>query len=271
MKHTTVQNNFVRPVITPDDYVFGKVGGEPLRDNGDWRNYLTGDEDQKKHGVETSACATYNTIHPIAILQEETYDLKDQDYAERFISMLSGTTRQGNSPNKVAQAIRDYGLIPQSMLPFNETIDTWEKFNSYFGGDESLCLKAGIQWKKKWDFNYEWVWTGDLSVENKHARLKEALKYSPVGVSVNAWYEDNGVYVKPNGSQDNHWTVLVAFEDGYPIVWDTYAPYIKKLSKDYDFEWAMRYAVKKKPEVARRSFIQFIKDICFSVINLLRF
>lgn len=249
MKNELVAPNFIPPVTT-GDFVFGsgELKGTILRENGDWRDYLVPDEQQSRGAIETSACATFHTIRPIAILQEEVYSLLNENYSERFISQLSGTTKVGNSPNKVAQAIRDFGLIADSLLPFSEDITSWEEYNSFKGGNKDKCLVEGQKWRTAWNFGYDWVFQGNPSIEVKYQRMKEALKYSPLGISVYAWVRnDNGEYYRPAGAPDTHWCTAVYIDEKNRIyVHDTYEPFIKILEPNYDIGFCMRYSIEKK-------------------------
>ena len=119
------------------DYVFGsgQLQGKVIRPDGNWGEYLPRNEDQKKQDIETSACVTFSILKCIAILMEEMGLGEDFDFSERYISLLSGTTKIGNDPLTVAETIRKNGLIPQSMMPFNDSIQSWEDFNSFKGAD----------------------------------------------------------------------------------------------------------------------------------------
>lgn len=263
---TLIATNFVAPDIKPEDFVFGsnQLQGVVLREDGDWRDYLPLPEDQLKRNIETSACATYNTIKPIAILQEELFDLKDKNYSERFISQLSGTTKFGNTPNKVAQTIRDFGLIADKLLPFSDDISSWEEYNSFKGGDKNTCLHEGRRWLDEWNFGYDWVYTGNTTIEEKYKKLKQALKYSPIGVSVFAWiYDNTGTYIRPTDDPDNHWTTLVYIDDkNRPYVYDSYSPYLKVLEPFYDFGFAMRYSISKNiPLNVWQKILRYITNI----------
>lgn len=268
MKRENIHPNFIAPDINPEDFVFGsnQLQGAILREDGDWRDYLPLPEDQLKRNIETSACATYNTIKPIAILQEEQFDLKDKNYSERFISQLSGTTKFGNTPNKVAQTIRDFGLIADELLPFSDDISSWEEFNSFKGSDRNTCIREGKRWLGDWNFGYDWVYTGNVMIEQKYKKLREALKYSPIGVSVYAWIsDDSGTYIRPTDDPDNHWTTLVYIDDkNRAYVYDTYPPYLKVLEPFYDFGYAMRYSVSKtvdKPKSFWQKVLEYIYEI----------
>lgn len=234
------------------DYVFGsgQLKGKVVRPDGDWRAYTPKYEGQRERGIETSACATFGTINCVETLMEEMGLGNDLDYSERFISLLSGTTRQGNSPTKVAETIRRYGLIPQAMMPFDDSIRSWDDFNSWKGADKEKCLAAGRQWLKRYGFGYDRVWSGDVSPEAKRRLMAEARRYSPLGVSVLAWVDEGGEYLKPEGGEDNHWCMSVA-ED---VVVDTYEPNVKRLKPGYDHLIALRYSVAAKAYEAPTGF-----------------
>jgi hypothetical protein len=245
------------------DYIFGsgQLTAPVVRPDGNWTDYLPENEEQKKYGVETSACATFATINSIEILMEEMGFGKDFDYSERFISLLSETTKQGNSPTKVADTIRKYGLIPETMMPFDSSIESWEDFNSWKGADKELCLTAGQQWLKKYTFNYDIGWRGDISPEDKQKIIKDIAKFCPPPVSVMAWYSDNGIYKKPKGSQDNHLT-LRAKQD---TVFDTYEPFLKQLEPNYDHLMVLRVVVSKKKEEV--TLLQKLVDLFRKLFN----
>lgn len=250
-----VPNNFIETPIFADEYVFGgnsKIVGTVLKPDGDWRDIID-PESQYKNGVESMSCTVYGTLNPIEILLYEKYNFMF-DYSERFTSTLAGTTKSGNSPHKVAETIRARGLISEETLPFSMEITRWEE---YFAPIPDGLKKEGQKWLKQWDFKHDWVITRDTRKEEKNELLHDALKFSPVGVSVYGWAEENGVYVKVGN--DNHWTLLIYEDVNFWYVLDSYAPYIKKLSKNYDFGFAKRYSVDR---VASRScitkFVDFI-------------
>jgi hypothetical protein len=64
------------------------------------------------------------------------------------------------------------------------------------------------------------------------SRFEEYLQYGPIGITVNAWYREGELYFNPNNDQ-NHMVVLIGIEDGCPLIFDSYAPHIKKLVKGY--------------------------------------
>lgn len=264
MKIHPVSPNYIKPEFKETDYVFGSsnLPKDILREDGDWRGFIPVPENQYKNGFDTVACTIFNTIHAICTIQEEKYGIKDENYSERWISILSNNTKAGNDPIRVAQAIRDYGLIPDSMLPFDETITSWEEYNSFKGGSERACYAAGQQWLKRWNFGYERVWNGDIPPELKIEKIKQTLTLSPVGAAVFAWIENDGVFVKPQGEFDNHWTMITYVnKDNNPMADDSYDPFEKTLEKNYDFSLAIRYHVDKIETPEKLTFWQMIKKI----------
>lgn len=249
MKYTQIAKNFIYPQIKEQDYKFGsgQLAGEVLRPDGDWRDYLPPTEDQRRNGIESSSCYIQATQHALATLQEEQFNIKDSNYSERFNFILSGGTEQGGDPLKGAQSIRDDGVIPDALLPFSDLITSWQEFASFKDGEETYCKKIGEEFRQNWDFGYDIVFWRELKVETKYKLLKEALKYSPIPMSVYGWVEENGFVVKTDELVDNHLTLCVYIDDANrPYFFDTYEPFIKIGQPFYNSDFAMRLSVKKK-------------------------
>lgn len=230
---------FQAPEIVPEDFVFGsnQLRGELLKPNADWRDKLPLFEYQRR-GVETNSCVTFGTLSALEMLYKLQYSV-EPNYSDRFTSKLSGTTPTGNNPKNVIQSIRHDGTIKESEWAFTDDIKTLEE---YFAEIPEYLRNRGLKWLKTHEVGYEWVFTSGKP-EDKAVLLKEALKLSPIGVSVFAWYSYKDIYKKTG--PDNHWVVLVAYDGDYPIVFDTYDTQLKKLEKNYDFGFAMRYSIKQ--------------------------
>ena len=86
-----------------------------------------------------------------------------------------------------------------------------------------------------------------LNQDEKINKLREGLKYSPLGISVDAWHRnDKGHYYSPKGLSNNHWTVLYKIDDeGYMYVKDSYEPFYKILTPDHNIQYAKRYNIGK--------------------------
>ncbi len=255
IKHTHINSNFLYPqleLVAPA-YKFGsnELLGTILRPNGDWRDYRPKDELQERNGVESSSCYIQAQQHAIATILEEQFGIIDSDFSERFNAFLSDGTQDGGDPIAGAQSIRHDGLIPDSLLSFSPDITSWDDFHSFKDGNEKDCIKTGKEWLKQWKPEYDIVFQRRDPIKYKIMQLREALKYSPVPMSVSAWYEgENNIFVKPPDSRDNHLVLCVYLdENNSPWIFDTYEPFIKQLEPNYSSDFAMRWAITKQTYV----------------------
>lgn len=247
MRHTILQGNFIYPIVTPSTFRLGAIEKEIIRSDGDWRNFLPLDEEQRRRGIESSSCYIQAQQHAIATILEEEYNIKDSNFSERFNFILSNGTQNGGNPIEGADSIRKDGLVSDELFPFSEIIQSWSEFNSWKGGDEVSLRAIGKKFIEEWIINYEVVFLKYDSIEEKYRALRKALKYSPVPISVYGWIEENGVYVKTSEIADNHLTLCIYLDDdNCPWVLDTYAPFIKKLQPFYPSDFAMSLSVSKK-------------------------
>jgi hypothetical protein len=237
---------YIPDVIAPEDYVFGgsNIPDEILQPNGQWGVLLPKDEFQFNESLDTQNCSNYGTLNPIETIMKRKFE-GEYDYSERYLGVMSGTTEQGNSPHKVAETIRkESGLVPESMLPFDRGIRTWQQ---YYNPNPMIepYLSEGKKWLSNYLLLHEWVFTDNNS--NKVELIKEALKRSPLGISVYAWMYGEDCYIKPKGAKDNHWVCLYGYEEGkYWLIFDQYDSTRKKLAWDYDFNCAKRYYIAKR-------------------------
>lgn len=241
---------YIAPVQKPEDYVFGAstLPQDILQTNGSWIDYLPEAESQLKT-TETWNCTAFGTLACFEILFRRLFKEKIE-FSDRFTGIRAGTQPPGNDPLTVGKAVYKGATIPEALLPFTLDIQSSAEYYSYKGGDEKVCVAKGQEYEETYNMNYEIVGTNTKSII-------EALKTSPLGVSVRAWYKnDKGLYVKEVGEQDTHWTALVDYKEGeYWVVYDSYlqdgSP-IKKLAWDYPFGFILRYSLSLKPEAKKK-------------------
>lgn len=247
-----IGHGFIPDIITPEHYIFGssQLVGTVIQDDGDWRPYLLAGEWQRKK-IETAGCTIYNTLHAIETLESKKLNEKI-NHSERFIYVKSGTVPPGNSPHVIAEWIRSVGLISEELLPFTDGIQSLDDYkNPLFV--TPYMESIGKNWLSNYSFRHDWVFTDEHDVKQKHEQMKEALRYSPLGVSVCAWKESNGLYYKDQEDTDNHWTVCVGFDGDNPIIFDSYEPFIKRLDSNYDFSFAKRYVLDKTIPIVKKN------------------
>lgn len=244
------------------DYVFGQnqMPMVPYQEDGNWEPFLPKYENQTtKMGHETSGCTVWGTQNAIETFMKRLY--KDEpNYSERFTYLnVPIDPAKGANPHLTCEAIRRFGLVDEKDLPMTNTIDEYLDRSDLT--DE--LYEKGQKWLKKHDFKHEWVWS--TKPANYIAILKNALKTSPLGVSVSAWNKEGDVYVS-TGNVNNHWCMLYKIdEDGYPWVFDSYDHTKKKLAKDHNIRRAKRFWINRKVPRDMRRHIKVLQAIIDSL------
>lgn len=243
-------------IIFGKDYIFGgygSLGGEVLMPDGNWKPYLPSGEKQFNNEFESMACTTFGTLNAVEILIRRIYGNVD-NFSDRFLAKVSNTNVNGNSPHVVAEKLRKQGTPREELWPITKDLNSWETF--YAPIPQSIQTVA-LEFTAKFDFKHEYVPTTPQA-------LKEALKYSPLGISVSAWSKGiDGLYYStfPN----NHWCVLVGYKDGeYWEVYDSYdenGDFIKRLAWDYNFSVAKRYSITVQVQQTSHGWIAFLLSL----------
>lgn len=252
----------------PEDHIFGGFKSAPyetLVPDGNWKPFLPQGEYQSRGGVETNACVTFSILNGLEALRKRLFG-DDENKSDRFTAIVSDTTPQGNSPTKVGDAVRNKGVIDEMFLPFNNGMS----YETFFSPRPmtSNYLNKGEEWVNDFEFSYEYIVNGG---EVRRQDLIAALMVSPVPISVYAWVFDNEkqLYTKSKGQQDNHFCLLVNYEEGkFWEVFDSYDGFIKKLSWDYDFTTALRISLGKKLTPAQISIFSQILTILTKILKL---
>lgn len=233
---------FIKDKIEEDHWVLG--GGHIpqkviVNPSGDWSDYLPVFEAQASK-FETWGCTVFGTLNCLESLLK-CIKLEESNFSERFPYIGNQIREPGTSPHKVAEWIRENGLVEQDTLPMTDAYDDFIKPDPL----PVNMLIEGQHFLNEWDFKHEWIACED---ENIKSKLKTMLKYSPLGVSVHAWKKNGRVYIKDEGDEDNHWTMLYKIDDkGYYHIFDSYEG-TKVLSPDYKFGMAKVYFLFKRTE-----------------------
>ena len=134
-------------------------------------NWLVMNKFSKKQIDELEALGYINSI------------TRKKEISPRALGKMSGTTRQGNSQNKVAETARLQGLIPKSDWDIKDGM-TWDEY--YAEIPQSLLDKA----KKILDYitiNYEWIVTDGSNPQGDYAKINEILakevKQAPIQIT----------------------------------------------------------------------------------------
>lgn len=243
------------------EYVMGesKVPYIFYNDQGNWESHLPKFEKQRTgNDQETSACSVFASLSQIETMENFLYQ-KEPNYSERFTyNLVPVEPSYGADPQRTHECIRANGVVDEDLLPMTRSLVEYIDKSALTG---SLRAK-GMNWLVNNTYMHEWVWTQSTRPDNYIEVLKEALKTSPIAVSVSAWNFQNGVYVSNQGSVNNHYVLLYKIdEEGYPWVFDTYDQSKKKLAKDHNIRRAKRIWINKKTRPAMRQHISILESI----------
>lgn len=242
-----INYGYIEDKIESEHWIYGSSALPKviLRKDGQWLDYLPETEEQRKK-IETYACTIYSTLFCVEILMYEMFGAI-RDYSERFIAIAINLQPPGTSEQTTAEAVRKLGVIKEEVLPFDDTIDTREKYLSPNPLTKDL-LSLGKQFLAQYGYGHEWLWSY-ASPANKIKLMKENLQYSPLSVPVYAWEQnDEGLYANIGNQPSNHLTTCVGYVEGkHWIIFDSYkgnnGEYIKKLVWDYPFGTVKRHSL----------------------------
>jgi len=211
----------------PSDYVFGSKSLPSyatkviLQPSGFWGDSLPLIERQQQFGVESMACVPFTTLTICEILILRKYGIY-VNFSDRFLAKVGGVTVTGSSPTKVAETLRKVGVPLEREYPFTKNIDSWDKYYAHISSNSELYKLAG-EFLKAWNFKHYFV-------PNNPEAIADALKFSPLGMSVFAWAEEDGIYRQYG--QDQHFTTCYASNKfgNYYNIFDSYDAFHKKYS-----------------------------------------
>lgn len=238
-----MKTGFIFEEQVPEDFQFGaersletKFGGEVLT-NGDWRPFLfDGIYSHQAPGYETNSCVSHGTANALELLRRRLFQY-DQDLSDRFIAKVSETDpARGNTPKKVGEAIRKNFTVFEQEWSTKDATSTDDFYKDIPQNLKTLATGRGAEW----EFGYEYV-------PLTRQAIREALKYSPLGMSVPAWFEEDGLYYRPGVTPDSHWTCAIYMDAQDQIyILDSYEPFIKIMRADFMPQVAMKYHLKRQ-------------------------
>ena len=237
------------------DYIFGasKVPTVQYMPKGDWEPYLPKYEPQAEN-YETNGCTVWGTQNQIETFYKAVYGI-EPNYSERYTYLLTPINPdRGADPQKVYECIRKCGLIDNVLFPVPTTK---KEFLDVYKINAKL-RNAGDAWLSLHELKWEWLWS--VRPENYLEIMKEALVFSPLGVSVTAWREVDGKYVSSGGG-NNHWCMCYKIDDEGIHVFDSYDHSKKILSLDHNIRRATRIWVNKKTLSASKQQLSILQII----------
>lgn len=168
-------------------------------------------------------------------------------FSDAFVAILSGTNRRGNSMKAPLEAIRRYGLVPKSMLPYDPHM-TWDEYHDWNRITPKL-RELGREFTRRFTINYERIYTEQFS---------DLLVDEPINVAGYAWPvpDENGHYGHTS-RQPNH--VFILYQTPRWHAYDNYrdsdGDFQKYLTDEYAFlEYGYRVYISSEVTPVTRSF-----------------
>lgn len=251
------------PIEIGKDYVFGSqhsistnFGADPiLMPDGDWRSLAPKGELQhhKEFSFDSYGCVSHGMLNVLELLQRRVHGT-NVNYSDRFVVKGSGTKKgEGNNPRAVGEFIRNNWSVFEEEWP-REGVDN---LDDYFADIPKELFSLAKVRKAKHLFGYEFV-------NPSKANLKEALKYSPIGMAVGLnGVDSDGLWYRSQAS-DAHWlTLLHIDEKGIYTVLDSYEPFIKRIRGDFQSSYTQRYFLDAKQLSLMLDIIARLKELIF--------
>lgn len=182
----------------PKDFVAGQLPYEVLNPTGDWTPYLPAGENQYSHFVDSQACVTFSCLNVLET-QYKFLTGKDINFSDRFIAKVSGTTVQGNSVQRVLDAINQYGLVLEADYSAPKDF-TWDTY--YAPIPNEVYLKADKSLKVAYEFHQP---NSDFAKELKHVPFEMIIEaqnpyHSVQMANVTQEFDSYSPYLKPQSS-----------------------------------------------------------------------
>jgi len=246
------------------DHLGGTIPFEVRIFSGQWDPYLPEKELQSNGILDVMACVSFSNLNKGVETQlnwmiatgylkpgEEAYDfLKKNGYivngsvncSDRFLARMSETSPNGNSMQRVADAMRHYGAVPESVWPWTDDIKTWAQ---YYATVPQKVKDLGLEFLRFFDYAYEFI--GEDRNE-----IKKHLQHAPlqVGTAICPGWKDGDI-IKACSGPISHAHIIYGYVDkSYFKDFDHYLDILgdvkKKLAWDYKLPYIIKGIVTKK-------------------------
>ena len=225
--------------IKDEEYKLGALMPVVINETGQYDKFLPLYEPQADK-YETWGCTIWGSQNMVEIYFKTLFKF-EPNYNEIFNYVLAGVNENGGSPHNALESFRHDGLIDHKLIPFP---DTFQEFKTT---PITEMLKAkGKEWLAQYELKQEWI------IKPTKEDIKNNLKFSPIGIGVTAWFEENGLYVD-NGLPNTHWCVAYGYKEtsqGIVLkIFDSYDHSIKLLHPNHNISVAKKILIKKKEPI----------------------
>lgn len=285
--------------LSPTDWIAGGESGAlrtKLIESGQYDSVLPDEETQVVFSIDVLGCVSFSALNDLEVVftyklannlltADQTKFLHDEGYidpatgkvnfSDRYTAKLSGTNKQGNSLEAVADSIRSlHGLVPEKDWPappemLKET-DSAKKWDIYYSEVPQSVQDKGKRFLAKFLIQREWVVIFG-STPDPISALKTALQYGPIQIAAAVCSPWGGGTdpIQGCGCTTQHATLIYGYQDlQYWKDFDHYKSFQKKLAWNYCIPYAMQYHVGVPEVVTVPPFhYAFLKNLRFGNPN----
>lgn len=252
--------------------------------DGNWGPWLPVWEDQERHpGFDSVSCVTFsgenivetelNRLIDLKLMPQTHLDFLNQygyikdgkvNFSDRFSSILSGTTPNGNYMSNVPDSFARDGLIPESMLPFPEDVMKLVKKNpdgsiaqdgkaiKYYLDPTCITQEMkdlGQKFKKYFDVRYEVVDYGNFGKPNLEL-IKKHLLQAPLHFAAKVCPGENSEdVIQACGPGAGHARMIYSVDQVFQI-FDSFFKAKKKLALDFPLPYIYKIVMTVKTNPA---------------------
>lgn len=225
IKEITMQNPYglIPRDPLPGQAVYNRIfsGGGQVGASKDWRDLLPPRERQ----YNIPFCVSFSRTNCAEAKGREAGI--DVNLSDRELGVISGTTKQGNYLDVVADTLRKVGVTTEVDVPF-----TQEMLNNISDSawNKTFALPSTLG-KKRYK-------GGDFSFVIGRAQIVDALNYSPLqlAIGIGDTWESAGIVNKPNSIGAYHAVTLYHVDaQGYMYIQDSIGKELKTLTPDYPY------------------------------------
>lgn len=273
--------------IIPEDLLFGentRVQHNISVEDLNWLPLLSKGELQKIQ-YETMGCVSFSALNVlegvmnyhlrnnllsegnVAWLTAQGYLNAEGDFdcSDCFTTAMSGTSNKGNTGRRVWNSMRNDGIVPEKVYPWNgQTADEYRDPSRIPQSVKDL----GLEFKKRFDVQYETI------AKPTEEKFKKALKSSPIQVFIATTCPIEQGIQQACGNTTNHAVSMIDDTDprNYYPLFDQYIrqpnatgqeKFIRKVAKDFSFYiTAFTCTVTEKEEQPEdmNTFVKVLKD-----------
>jgi len=255
-----------------------RIGGdsklvyEVINETANWFEYEPTNERQNR-GMETMICTNeagnnswevqliymieHNLLSPKALnflngdnIAKISYldENNKPNFSDKWIAILSGTSPSGNWLYKTPEKAHEFGLIPESMLPFGNP-KTW---NDFFNKEQITqeMYDLGEEFKEIFEIEYEAFVTSGKTKAQTMEEVDKHLKQAPliVAIPICPGYKDDDI-IQACSKTPIHAVLLINRLEEYRNIIDSYEPFIKQLAIDYNIPYLLKSIIFEKDKL----------------------